>query len=86
MKRLTEEYIKFREDILALKKEEIFERAIKIVFYNEIYRYFKSRDILPDKEMTIQELYIFYIKYEGSNINDNEGIAEFLEYYKKFKI
>ena len=83
---MTEEYIKFKEEILALKKEEIFERAIKIVFYNEIYRYFKSMNILPNKEITLQELYIFYIKYEGSNINDNEGIAEFLECYKEYSL
>ena len=34
MDRLTEEYLKFKSSILALNKEEIFERAFKIVFYN----------------------------------------------------
>lgn len=42
MDKLTEEYLKFKSSILALNKEEIFERAFKIVFYNEIYRYFKN--------------------------------------------
>lgn len=46
MDRLTKEYLKFKSSILALNKEEIFERAFKIVFYNEIYRYFKNTGAL----------------------------------------
>ena len=84
MDRLTEEYLKFKSSILALNKEEIFERAFKIVFYNEIYRYFKNTGAKVDKDMSIVSLYNFYIKYESLNVNNIEEIAEFLNVYRKY--
>ncbi len=84
MDRLTEEYLKFKSSILALNKEEIFERAFKIVFYNEIYRYFKNTGASVDKDMSIASLYNFYIKYESLNVNNIEDIAEFLNVYRKY--
>ncbi len=84
MDRLTEEYLKFKSSILALNKEEIFERAFKIVFYNEIYKYFKNTGASVDKDMSIASLYNFYIKYESLNVNNIEDIAEFLNVYRKY--
>lgn len=84
MDRLTKEYLKFKSSILALNKEEIFERAFKIVFYNEIYRYFKNTGAYVDKDMSIASLYNFYIKYESLNVNNIEDIAEFLNVYRKY--
>lgn len=84
MDRLTEEYLKFKSSILALNKEEIFERVFKIVFYNEIYRYFKNTGAYVDKDMSIASLYNFYIKYESLNVNNIEDIAEFLNVYRKY--
>ena len=84
MDRLTEEYLKFKSSILALNKEEIFERAFKIVFYNEIYRYFKNTGASVDKDMSIASLYNFYIKYESLNVNNIEEIAEFLNVNRKY--
>lgn len=84
MDRLTEEYLKFKSSILALNKEEIFERVFKIVFYNEIYRYFKNTGARVDKDMSIASLYNFYIKYESLNVNNIEDIAEFLNVYRKY--
>ena len=84
MDRLTEEYLRFKSSILALNKEEIFERAFKIVFYNEIYRYFKNTGARIDKDMSIASLYNFYIKYESLNVNNIEDIAEFLNVYRKY--
>lgn len=84
MDRLTEEYLKFKSSILALNKEEIFERAFKIVFYNEIYSYFKNTGASVDKDMSIASLYSFYIKYENLSVNNNEEIAEFLNVYRKY--
>lgn len=84
MDRLTEEYLKFKSSILALNKEEIFERAFKIVFYNEIYRYFKNTGASVDRDMSIASLYNFYIKYESLNVNNIEDIAEFLNVYRKY--
>lgn len=84
MDKLTEEYLKFKSSILALNKEEIFERAFKIVFYNEIYRYFKNTGASVDKDMSIASLYNFYIKYESLNVNNIEEIAEFLNVYRKY--
>lgn len=83
MDRIIEEYLKFRNYILSLKKEDIFERAVKIVFYNELYRYFKTTGAYIEKDVTLQSLYMFYIKYEKLNVNDNEEIAEFLKVYMK---
>ena len=83
MDRITEEYLKFKNYILSLKKEDIFERAMKIVFYNELYRYFKTTGAYIEKDVTLQSLYMFYIKYEKLNVNDIEEIAEFLKIYKK---
>lgn len=84
MDRLTEEYLKFKSSILTLNKEEIFERAFKIVFYNEIYRYFKNTGAKVDRDMSIASLYNFYIKYESLNVNNIEDIAEFLNVYRKY--
>ena len=84
MDKLTEEYLRFKSSILALNKEEIFERAFKIVFYNEIYRYFKNTGAYVDKDMSIASLYNFYIKYESLNVNNIEDIAEFLNVYRKY--
>ena len=84
MDRLTEEYLRFKSSILALNKEEIFERAFKIVFYNKIYRYFKNTGAKIDKDMSIASLYNFYIKYESLNVNNIEDIAEFLNVYRKY--
>ncbi|WP_101474934.1 MULTISPECIES: hypothetical protein [Fusobacterium] len=84
MDRLTEEYLRFKSSILALNKEEIFERAFKIVFYNEIYKYFKNTGARVDKDMSIASLYSFYIKYESLNVNNIEEIAEFLNVYRKY--
>lgn len=83
MDRITEEYLKFKNYILSLKKEDIFERAVKIVFYNELYRYFKTTGAYIEKDVTLQSLYIFYIKHEKLNVNDIEEIAEFLRVYRK---
>lgn len=84
MDRLTEEYLRFKSSILALNKEEIFERAFKIVFYNEIYKYFKNTGARVEKDMSIASLYSFYIKYESLNVNNIEDIAEFLNVYRKY--
>lgn len=84
MDRLIEEYLRFKSSILALNKEEIFEREFKIVFYNEIYRYFKNTGASVDKDMSIASLYNFYIKYESLNVNNIEEIAEFLNVYRKY--
>lgn len=84
MDRLTEEYLRFKSSVLALNKEEIFERAFKIVFYNEIYKYFKNTGARVDKDMTIASLYLFYIKYELLSINNTEEIAEFINVYRKY--
>lgn len=84
MDRLTEEYLRFKNSILALDKEEIFKRAFKIVFYNEIYKYFKNIGANVDKDITIASLYSFYIKYELLSINNTEEIAEFINMYRKY--
>lgn len=84
MDKLTEEYLSFKISILALNKEDIFERAFKIVFYNEIYKYFKNTGAHVDKDMSIASLYNFYIKYESLNVNNIEDIAEFLNVYRKY--
>lgn len=84
MDRLTKEYLRFKSSILALNKEEIFERAFKIVFYNEIYKYFKNTGACVDKDISIASLYNFYIKYESLNVNNIEDIAEFLNVYRKY--
>lgn len=84
MDRLTEEYLRFKSSILALNKEEIFERAFKIVFYNEIYKYLKNTGACVDKDISIASLYNFYIKYESLNVNNIEDIAEFLNVYRKY--
>ena len=61
MDRLTEEYLKFKSSILALNKEEIFERAFKIVFYNKIYRYFKNTGAYVDKDTTLSFISYFLL-------------------------
>lgn len=84
MDKLTDEYLKFKSSILILNKKEIFERAFKITFYNEIYKYFKNTGASIDKDISIASLYNFYIKYEPLSINNTEEIAEFINVYRKY--
>lgn len=81
MTKLTKEYLKFKESILALNKEEIFERAFKISFYNEIYKYLKNNNI--HLKTNLSNLYISYIKYENINITSDEDKAKFINIYDR---
>lgn len=81
MTKLTIEYLKFKESILTLNKEEIFERAFKISFYNEIYKYLKNNNI--HLKTNLSNLYISYIKYENINITSDEDKAEFINIYDR---
>lgn len=81
MTKLTIEYLKFKESILILNKEEIFERAFKISFYNEIYKYLKNNNI--HLKTNLSNLYISYIKYENINITSDEDKAEFINIYDR---
>lgn len=81
MIKLTIEYLKFKEAVLTLNKEEIFERAFKISFYNEIYKYLKNNNI--HLKTNLSNLYISYIKYENINITSDEDKAEFINIYDR---
>lgn len=81
MTKLTIEYLKFKESILTLNKEEIFERAFKISFYNKIYKYLKNNNI--HLKTNLSNLYISYIKYENINITSDEDKAEFINIYDR---
>lgn len=81
MLKITEEYLKFKELTLGLNKEEIFERALKISFYNEMYKYLKSNNIYL--KTSLSRLYSLYIKYENISITSDNDKADFINIFDK---
>lgn len=83
------EFKEFKNDIISLSKEEIFEEAFKINFYTEVSNYIlalPAEHELMKFNFKLNELLEFYIKYDGLNIGSGEGIENLLiTYTQRFK-
>ena len=81
-KRIEKEYKDFREEVLLLSKEEIYNKSFEINFYINIYEYLEFQEYkIPDK-MTLSDLFEFYKKKEHLNCNNYEDIDLLIYEYK----
>ncbi|WP_300362137.1 hypothetical protein [Fusobacterium sp.] len=89
---LKKEFESYKNYILTLNKDEIFNRAFEINFYTEVYNYLKylpQKDIEKYKlnDLYMWELFNFFIDCEEYNysINDSKGILKLVEDFNKMK-
>lgn len=89
---LKKEFESYKNYILTLNKEDIFNRAFEINFYTEVYNYLKylpQEDIekYKIKDLYMWELFNFFIDCEEYNysINDSKDILKLVEDFNKMK-
>lgn len=89
---LKKEFESYKNYILTLNKDEIFNRAFEINFYTEVYNYLKylpQKDVEKYKlnDLYMWELFNFFIDCEEYNysINDPKGILKLVEDFNKMK-
>ena len=81
-KKIEKEYEDFRNEVLSLSKEEIYNKSFKINFYVNVYEYLEFQEYdLPNK-MTLSDLFEFYKKREYLNCNNYEDINLLIYEYK----
>ena len=81
-KKIEKEYRDFRNGVLLLSKEEIYNKAFTINFYVNIYEYLEFQEYdLPNK-MTLSDLFEFYKKREYLDCNNYEDMDILLWEYK----
>lgn len=68
LKRIESEFEDFRNEILSLSKEKIFDEAYKIRFYKEIYSFIKETHYKLKKSTSIAGLYDFYLNDQYRSI------------------
>jgi len=81
---VQKEYQKYREHILELPPEQIYERCGEIYFYHCMYDYFMCNEELSNlavmqmktTENLIAECWKVYLKYEGLSCGSWEDIDE----------
>ena len=81
-KRIEKEYEDFRNEVLSLSKEEIYNKSFEINFYVNIYEYLEFQEYNLPKKMTLLDLFEFYKKREYLNCNNYEDIDLLLYEYK----
>ena len=81
-KKIEKEYEDFRNGVLSLSKEEIYNKSFEINFYVNIYEYLEFQEYdLPNKT-TLSDLLEFYKKREHLNCNNYEDINLLIYEYK----
>ena len=81
-KRIEKEYEDFRNGVLSLSKEEIYNKSFEINFYVNIYEYLEFQEYNLLKKMTLLDLFEFYKKREYLNCNNYEDINLLIYEYK----
>lgn len=82
LKRIEREFEDFRNEILSLSKEKIFDEAYKIRFYTEIYTFLKETHYEVKKSTSIAGLYDFYLSDEYRSINTWSEVREMIYDYE----
>ena len=73
-KKIEKEYEDFRNGILLLSKEEIYNKSFEINFYVNIYEYLEFQEYDIPEKMILSDLFEFYKKREYLDCNNYEGI------------
>ena len=81
-KRIEKEYGDFRNRVLSLSKEEIYNKSFEINFYVNIYEYLEFQEYDIPNKMTLLDLFEFYKKREYLNCNNYEDIDLLIYEYK----
>ena len=81
-KRIEKEYGDFRNEVLSLSKEEIYNKSFEINFYVNIYEYLEFQEYDIPNKMTLLDLFEFYKKREYLNCNNYEDIDLLIYEYK----
>lgn len=87
--KIEAEYNIFKQEILSMNAEEIFNACNKIRFYESVMEYFRYNTIAVDmivkfcesSDSLLQELWQLYLKYENLQIESWSDIANMLEWY-----
>lgn len=81
-KRIKKEYENFREEVLLLSAEEVYNKAFEINFYVNIFDYLEFQEYEVPKGMTLADLFDFYKKREHLHYNTYEDIELLLAEYR----
>lgn len=81
-KRIKKEYENFREEVLLLSKEEIYNKVFEINFYINIFEYMEFQEYEIPKGMALADLFDFYKKREHLHYNTYEDIELLLAEYR----
>lgn len=73
-KKIEKEYEDFRNGVLSLSKEEIYNKSFEINFYVNIYEYLEFQEYDIPEKMILSDLFEFYKKREYLDCNNYEGI------------
>lgn len=99
LERLDTEYESFKSSKLALSKEDIYDDACEIRFYQEVYDYFQNTEIdNEDYELLakytfnaniLNSLWHSFPNWQGDSIGAYgdiyDFISDYLEYYRRFQ-
>lgn len=81
-KKIEKEYENFRNGVLSLSKEEIYNKSFEINFYVNIYEYLEFQEYNLPKKMTLLDLFEFYKKKEHLNYSNYEDLELLIYEYK----
>ena len=80
--KIEKEYEDFRNEVLSLSKEEIYNKSFEINFYVNIYEYLEFQEYDIPEKMTLLDLFEFYKKREYLDCNNYEDIDLLIYEYK----
>ena len=81
-KKIEKEYEDFRNGVLSLSKQEIYNKSFEINFYVNIYEYLEFQEYDIPEKMTLSDLFEFYKKREYLDCNNYEDMDILLWEYK----
>ena len=79
---IEKEYEEFKSNLLQKRNIDIYNAFYKIMFYENIYEFILNFEDEPEKllkNITLAQLYKIYLDMEKVNLNEYDGIKEFLE-------
>ena len=82
LKRIEREFEDFRNEILSLSKEKIFDEAYKIRFYREVSEWIVGGEYEIKNTTTLAGLYDFYLSNEYLSITTWSDIGVMISEYE----